>query len=165
MTMGNQQDNQQGNQQGDTTGADAGKQYTPPATQADLDRIIEARLARERTKFDGFDEFKAKAEKFDAAEAANKTELQKSQDAANAAEKRAGDAEAKLLRAEVASEKGVPAALLSGATRADLEAAADALLAFKGKTPTAPAPEGGGDDVHDKDEKSAADVVKAALGR
>lgn len=148
-------------------GADqnAGKQYTPPATQADLDRIVEASLASERAKYEGFADFKAKAEKFDQAEAANKTELQKSQEAATSAEKRAAEAEAKLLRAQVAADKGVPAALLTGATQADLEAAADALLAFKGKTPSSPPPEGDGNDVHKGAESSAADVVKAALGR
>lgn len=43
-----------------------------------------------------------------------------------------------LLLANVAAAKGVPAALLTGSTQEELEAAADALLAFRG-TPKAPA--------------------------
>lgn len=43
-----------------------------------------------------------------------------------------------LLLANVAAAKGVPAALLTGTTQEELEAAADALLAFRG-TPKVPA--------------------------
>lgn len=139
--------------------------YEAPATQADLDRIVKNRLAREHAKFGDYDDLKAKAEKFDAAEAANKTELQKAQDAATAAEKRAAAAEAGMLRAKVAATKGVPAELLSGSTEDELNAAADKLLEFKGVTPKAPPAEGAGGDVHDRAEQSAKDVVKAALGR
>lgn len=39
--------------------------YTPPASQADLDRIIQERVSRAEKKYEGFDDFKAKAEKFD----------------------------------------------------------------------------------------------------
>lgn len=45
---------------------------------------------------------------------------------------------AEALRVSVATDKGVPAGLLSGSTKEELEAAADQLLAFKGATPTAP---------------------------
>ena len=37
-------------------------------------------------------------------------------------------------RAEVAAAKGIPANLLSGSTQEELEAAADALIAFKGES-------------------------------
>lgn len=148
------------------TTQEAPKAYEAPATQADLDRIVEARLARERAKFGDYDDLKAKAAKFDEAENAAKTELQRAQDAVAAEKKRADAAELRVLRAEVAAEKGVPAALLAGSTKADLEAAADALLAFKGTTPKAPPAEGDGVDVRNgAEDKSAADTVKAALGR
>jgi hypothetical protein len=55
--------------------------YTPPASQEDLNRIVEQRLARERGKYADYDDLKAKAAKFDEADAASKTELQKLQDA------------------------------------------------------------------------------------
>lgn len=55
--------------------------FTPPATQEDLDRIVGQRLSRERAKYADYDDLKAKAEKFDEAESATKSELQKLQDA------------------------------------------------------------------------------------
>ena len=139
--------------------------YTPPASQADLDRIVESRLARERQKYADYDDLKAKATKFDEAEQSNKTELQKALEAAAAAEKRATAAEASNLRATVAAAKGVPANLLTGTTEAELNASADALVAFRGQTAKVPPVEGSGGNVHDTQEKSADDVVKAALGR
>lgn len=64
----------------------------------------------------------------------DKTEAQKAADRAAAAEKRAQDAEQKALRLEIASEKGVPASLLSGSTKEEMEESADALLEFRGKS-------------------------------
>lgn len=69
-------------------------------------------------------------------EDANKSELQKLQERAEAAEKRSADTEARLLRAEIAAEKGLPAALaarLTGDTKEELEADAEQLLALVGK--------------------------------
>lgn len=71
-------------------------------------------------------------------EESQKTEAQKSQDRLEAAEKRAAELESKATRAEVAAATGVPVALLSGSTQEELEAAADALIAFKGEQPTGP---------------------------
>lgn len=70
-------------------------------------------------------------------EEANKSEAEKATARAEAAEKRAVEAEAKALRADIAIEKNVPAALLSGTSREELEASADALIKFQseGKTP------------------------------
>lgn len=62
------------------TGADAtdaGKGYTAPASQADLDRIINERLARERGKFADYNDLKTKAAKLAEIEAANATETEK----------------------------------------------------------------------------------------
>lgn len=142
--------------------ADAGRTFT----QEDVNRFLAEDRRKNEAKYAGFDEIKAKADKFDQAEAANKTELQKAQDAAAAAEKRATDAEAKVLRATVAAAKGVPAELLTGSTQADLEASADALLTFKGALPKAPPAEGTGASIYDEgDGMSATDIVKAARGR
>jgi hypothetical protein len=43
----------------------------------DVERIVKDRLDRERKKFEGFDELKAKAQKYDEIEAQNATELEK----------------------------------------------------------------------------------------
>lgn len=65
-------------------------------------------------------------------EESQKTEAQKSQERLEAAEKRAAELELKATRAEVAAAKGVPVDLLNGSTQEELEAAADALIEFKG---------------------------------
>ena len=46
-------------------------------TQAEMDSIIEGRLARERQKYADYDDLKEKASKYDEYQAQNKTELQK----------------------------------------------------------------------------------------
>ena len=66
-------------------------------------------------------------------EEAQKTEAQKAQERLEAAEKRAAELELRAARAEVAATKGVPADLLSGSTQEELEASADALIAFRGE--------------------------------
>jgi hypothetical protein len=63
----------------------------------------------------------------------DKTEAEKLAERATAAEKRAEELEAKAIRAEVAAAKGVPVNLLSGSTQQELEASADALIAFRGE--------------------------------
>ena len=45
----------------------------------------------------------------------------------------------KALRSEIAQAKGVPAALLTGSTEDELNASADALIAFRGGAPKPPA--------------------------
>lgn len=55
-------------------------------TQADLDKIVQERLARERQKFTDYDDLKAKATKLDELEQERKTELEKLQERAERAE-------------------------------------------------------------------------------
>lgn len=69
-------------------------------------------------------------------ESAGLDDLQRAEQRAQEAERRAAELEARSLRAEVAAAKGVPVALLTASTEDDLNAQADALLAFKG--PAAP---------------------------
>lgn len=107
--------------------------FAAPATQEELDRIIQGRLDRERKKFADYDELKKAADRLSEIESANKTEAEKAAARADAAEKRAAELEAKALRAEVAAAKGVPSALLTGSTQDELEAAADALIAYRGE--------------------------------
>lgn len=125
-----------GDQAKSSEGQGEAKAFTPPASQADLDRIIADRVSRERAKFADYADLKAKADKFDQAEDAAKSELQKLTDRASQAEQalaqvRAEQA-AERLRAEVAAAKGVPVGLLHGSDREALEAHADSLVAFRG---------------------------------
>lgn len=113
-------------------------EFKAPSSQEELDRIIEARLARERKRFQDYDELKAKSEQLAQIEEANKTEAEKAAERLAAAEKRAAELEAKAVRAEVAAAKGVPASLLTGSTQEELEASADALIEFRGEQKQTP---------------------------
>lgn len=84
-----------------------GSGYTPPASQADLDRIIQERISRERAKFADYDQVKAEAEQL---RALAQTEQDKA--AAKAREEALAEANGKavprVVRAEFkAAAKGV----------------------------------------------------------
>lgn len=107
-------------------------------SQEEFDKRLGDRLAREREKFADYAELKAKAAQLDAAEEAQKTELQKLTDKLAKAEGRANQLEGEMLRLKVAQAKGLTAEqaeFLAGDTEADLEARADKILALAGKTP------------------------------
>lgn len=53
---------------GNNDGGGSQSQYTPPASQADLDRIIQDRIRRATSKYGDYDDLKAKADKHDALE-------------------------------------------------------------------------------------------------
>lgn len=92
-----------------TTGTPPPVENQPPTQdpqtfdQAAVDRIVAERIARERKKYEGFDDLKAKATEFDKIQAENATELEK------AVQKADADARAdmstktntRLVRAEV----------------------------------------------------------------
>lgn len=95
-----------------------------------------------------------KARKFDEVEEANKTELEKVQARAEAAEKKLADQaakeEAEQLRQSIAKEKGfedrkIPASALRGTTREELEAHADQLLAILPEPAPGPSADGQGE--------------------
>lgn len=114
------------NQQTPTEPKESPKSFS----QADVDRIIGERFARENIA-----ELKTKAAQFDEFTEQQKTEQQKLQDQLSAAEKRAVELEEKAAKAElsvlkqkVAAAKGLPpklAAKLTGTTEAELLADAD----------------------------------------
>ncbi|RCL91803.1 MAG: hypothetical protein DBW62_00675 [Microbacterium sp.] len=68
-------------------GGGGGSEYTPPATQEDLDKIIQDRVSRaerqaradERSKFPDYDSHKEKASKWDAHEANGRTDEEKAE--------------------------------------------------------------------------------------
>jgi hypothetical protein len=128
--QGGQQGSGPAGQQGQ--GGDGGASpFTPPKDQAELDKLIGDRLARERAKYADYDEAKRKAAEYDKATEAQKTELQKATDRAAEAERQASEREARALRAEVALEKGLTASQakrLVGKNRDELIADADELL-------------------------------------
>ena len=98
--------------------------FTPITTQEDLDKVIGARLARERDKYADYDDLKAAASKLAAAEA-RLAQI---------------DAQAALdkIRNDVAQEAGVPADLLRGSTKDELTTHASALAEALKARPSVP---------------------------
>lgn len=70
-------------------------------TQAELDRIVGERLARERDRYGDYDALKEKASKLDEIEAANQTELEKAQKAQEAAQRQLEELKAREQRRAV----------------------------------------------------------------
>lgn len=103
-------------------------------TQDELNTIVGERLKREREKFADYEDLKAKAGRLDELEEANKTELQKATERAQALEAELNslkEAETiRTLRDKVATETGVPASLLTAKTEDECREQANAILGF-----------------------------------
>lgn len=102
-------------------------EYTPPATQEDLNRIIGERLSREREKYSDYEDLKAKAEKHDLALQAAMTEQEKAVAAARAegATEAASKVNSRLVSAEaraLAAEAKFRNPSIAVATLGDLSA-------------------------------------------
>lgn len=119
-----------------------GEEFKPVVSQEEFDRMVAKRIERERAKFADYDDIKSKAAEFDKVTDAQKTELQKAVERAEAAERKAATYEAKEQRAqwakEITKDSTVPAHLLRGTTREELEEHFAALSEALPKTPTAP---------------------------
>ncbi len=112
-------------------------------TQEDVNRIVAKRVA----KYSDYETLKEKAAKYDEAEEANKSELQKATERADSlqAELNALKSAEQLrtLREEVSNAKGVPANLLSGTTKEECEAQAEQLLNWANPNSYPNVPDGG----------------------
>lgn len=118
----------------------------PASVETEPEETIES-LRADRDQWKKFsrkheDSAKANAEaatRLKEIEDAAKTAEQKALEELSAYKAQAESATSQLLKYEVASTKGIPASLLVGSTKEELEAYADALIAFKGETtPVAP---------------------------
>lgn len=107
---------------------------TKTFTQEEVDRIVNDRLYRERSKYADYESLKTKAARFDELEEANKTELQKAVDRADSLKKELdalkADAEIRDIREKVSQESGIPVNLLTGTTEDDCKAQAAAIKAY-----------------------------------
>ena len=104
----------------------AGEQQTERTfTQAEMNAIISDRLTRERSKYADYDDLKAKAAQFDAAQEAGKTELQKANEKAAKLQQQLDALNSantlREVRAKVSAATGVPADLLSAQAQAILK--------------------------------------------
>ncbi|WP_182377888.1 hypothetical protein [Nocardioides sp. WS12] len=117
------------------TDAEKAAEFKPPTSQEEFDRMVGARLERERSKFADYDDIKAKAAKFDQADEANKTELQRERERAEKAETALTPTQQQVARLEVALEKGLTATQakrLVGTSKEEFAADADELLSDLG---------------------------------
>lgn len=127
------------------TTSTAGDGFKPPASQEELNRIIAERVKRAEAKYADAPELRKKAQQYDAMVEAQKTELQKIQDRAEAAEKRAADLEAAeqkrqadaeaaaqvaAWKSKIAEDTGIPASALRGNTQEELREHAKELKAL-----------------------------------
>lgn len=152
-------------QNGQEAGGEQQSEWKPPASQDELNAIIAKRIERERAKFADYDDLKAKAEKWAEAEEANKSELQRAQERAEAAERRAQEFELNALKMRVASEEGVIPEVLTGGTEEEMREAAQKVKewAEQGVRKSPPPPKslksgstGGGDGALTGKERAAA---------
>ena len=122
------------NAQGTNQEADVKETETKTFTQEEVNQIVSERVKKERAKFEGFDDLKAKAAKFDELEEAQKSELQKAQERAEELERKLKaiehEKDVQSVRAKVAQEKGIPAELLTGETEEACTQQADNILSF-----------------------------------
>ena len=116
----------------DGTGTDTQGERT--FTQAELNAIVTDRLSRAQEQYKDYETLKEKAAKFDAAQEAGKTELQKATEkvAALQAQVEAYTKADNLrnIREKVSNETGVPASLLYGEDEDSCKAQAKAILDY-----------------------------------
>lgn len=128
--------------QDENQGAGNSHEYAAPETQADLDRIIESRLARERAKYADYDELKSAKSEYDAWKQSQLTDQEKAVQAAR--EEGASEATTKLEQRLVSAEVRIQASALG------FFDAADAIAAMGGDLPM-------------KDGEPDQDAIKAKL--
>jgi pimeloyl-CoA synthetase len=133
-----------------------GQEQSQTFTQDDVNRIVQDRLQREREKYADYDELKT------AAERAQELEAQTQELTAKVAEFESKEEHRKLV-ADVAETAGVPAGVLKGDTREELEAHAEALKSLLQNTtgPVIPGQEKRPHKVEESDERKA---VKGLFG-
>lgn len=140
--------------------------FTPPSSQAELDRIIGERVARERAKFSDYDELKSAASKLSEIQEADKTEIQKATERAEDAERQLQTTKAESLRLGVAARHGITGEyldLLHGSDEESLEASAQKIASLIHKAPRGPIIPTQGDAPDGASPGTTADIFAAAV--
>lgn len=103
-------------------------------TQAEMDAIIEGRLAREKQKYADYESLKEKAGKYEELKNSSKTEAEKMAEKMAELEKQlntfAKEKTVGQIRDKVAAEMKVPASLLTGEDEETCKKQAEAILDF-----------------------------------
>ena len=117
-----------------TQTAEEGSQEPRAFSQEDVNRIVADRVAREAKKYEGFAEYKAKAERLDEIEEQNKSELEKANERAAKAESELAAFHAERDRrawaAEVSADTGVPVDIIKGSTKEEMAEHAASLARY-----------------------------------
>lgn len=132
--------------------ANSAQQTDRTFTQAELDAIVQNRVREQTAKYADYEDLKAKAAKYDEAENANKSELQKATDKANALQAKLNqyESEKKIreIREKVSKETGVPADLLAGNDEESCKAMAKAIKDYTKQSTGYPLVKDGGEQNH-----------------
>lgn len=119
-------------QQGNTDGGAQGEERL--FTQEEVNNLINKRFGELMSKVEDYDALKEKADKYDQAQEASKTELQKATDQRDAYKKELDDLKksnrVREIRRKVAEEKKVPENLLTADTEEACRKQADDILKF-----------------------------------
>lgn len=115
------------------TDTNESSEFSPIESQGELDRIVSKRVERERAKFSDYDDLKASAGELPKLRETHEAAIAEVTKAKETADAEVARLTAEVSRLGIASEKGVPAKLLTGETEEELKASADALLAFRGE--------------------------------
>lgn len=100
-------------------------------SQSEVDKIVSERLQRERAKFEGYDEYKTRAEQ--AVELSKRIEVLE-KELSEASEKLTAS-ELKALRVSISAETSIPVSALTASTEEELRKQAEDLQAWRGETP------------------------------
>lgn len=158
-----EQQNSTEQEAGDTQAAEAAKGGSQQATDDPGDDLEKWKALARKHEARAASNAEA-AKKLAEIEEANKTELQKANERAEAAEKKAAESERKAF----AAKKGIPASLIHGTTEEEWEASAKEALEWKGAAKVAPSADGQGKvgtDVRETKEMSADEIVAAVTRR
>ena len=128
-------DQETGSQQQGAAGAGEAETEPRSFTQEQVDAIVRERLARAKSEPPAdYEELKAKAAKYDEAQEAAKSDLQKATERAQQMEEELNRMKADRQHAQlvesVARETGVPAGLLHGESEDEIRASASAISAY-----------------------------------
>jgi hypothetical protein len=115
-------------------------EFKPITTQEELNKLIGERIGKVKAQFGDYEDLKTKAAEFDKIAEAQKTELQKAQERAEAAEKRAVEFEQTALKTRIASEMGVIPEVIQGSDEETMRASAQRVLDWANQGKRTPPP-------------------------
>ena len=125
------------NTQGNETQASAEAKETKTFTQDELNQIVAERVKKEKQKYEGFEDLKDKAAKYEKLQEESKTDLQKAEEEAARLKQELDSMKSaeklRQIKAEVSGKTGIPESLLTEATEEACEEQAKAIKDFVDK--------------------------------